>query len=182
MKAGSKILRDFFWIAVSVVVAWLLVQLGVVDWILGFSKEFRVLTAFLGGMFFVSIFTAVPAIAVITELAHEMSPTTIAIFGGLGSLLGDLIILHFIKEELTDDVNLWIEKVKNQGFFSIFRSRYFRWLAAVLGAIVIASPLPDELGIAIIGVSKIQTKVFVPLSFILNGAGILLIALAARAV
>lgn len=177
----GKGVKNLAWILVSVAVAILIAQSGVVDWLLDFSREVKFLGSLIAGMFFVSIFTAAPSVVVIAEIAREWSPVWVGIFGGLGALLGDLIIFHFIKERLTDNVNLLIEKVERQGFFSIFKSKYFRWLAFFLGAIVIASPLPDELGIAIIGVSKMKTSIFVPLSFVLNGVGIFLVALLGRA-
>ncbi len=173
----NHFLKNLVTVGVSVLLAFLLVKFGIVQELLDFSKDFIFLGAILAGVFFVSIFTTAPAIAFILELSHEMPIFELVVLGGIGALLGDLIIFHFLKERLTDDVNLMIEKIQNQGFFSIFKSKYFRWLAAVLGAFVIASPLPDELGIAIIGVSKLKTAAFVPLSFIFNSLGILIIAL-----
>lgn len=65
---------------------------------------------------------------------------------------------------------------------SIFRLRIFRWSIAFLGALVIASPLPDELGLMMLGFSKIKTSFFVPISFLLNFLGILVIGLIAKAI
>src|SRR3989304_3240061 len=55
-----------------------------------------------------------------------------------------------------------------------FRLRFFRWLIAFLGALVIASPLPDELGLMMMGFSKMRTLFFIPISFLLNSLGILI--------
>ena len=60
--------------------------------------------------------------------------------------------------------------------------RIFRWLIAFLGALIIASPLPDELGLTMMGFSKIKTSLFIPISFLLNSLGILIIGLIAKAV
>jgi hypothetical protein len=49
---------------------------------------------------------------------------------------------------------------------------YFGWLAPVVGALVIASPLPDELGITLLGIARLRNWQFVVLSFIFNFAGI----------
>jgi len=41
----------------------------------------------------------------------------------------------------------------------------------------VISPLPDELGLAMMGLSKMKTSLFIPISFILNSLGILAIGL-----
>ncbi len=182
MKLVAKILRDFLLMTGSVAAAVLLVKFGMVDWIIHISRDFGFLAAFIGGLFYVSVFTAAPAVALFAELSPTISPFTIAIFGAFGSLLGDLVILYFFREKLADNIELWTEKISGRGFFSVFKNKYASWLGVILGSLVIASPLPDELGIAIVGISKIRIRVFAPLSFILNGIGILIIALAAQAV
>jgi hypothetical protein len=45
----------------------------------------------------------------------------------------------------------------------------------VIGAIIIASPLPDEVGISLMGLSKISTPKFIFISYILNSIGLFLI-------
>jgi hypothetical protein len=52
----------------------------------------------------------------------------------------------------------------------------FRWIAFVLGAVIIASPLPDELGIAILGFARLGSNLFVPLSFVSNFLGLVAVA------
>ena len=44
-----------------------------------------------------------------------------------------------------------------------------------LGAIIIASPLPDELGLVMLGDSKLKYREIAIISYVLNTAGILLI-------
>ncbi|MFH1990444.1 MAG: hypothetical protein ABIJ19_01135 [Patescibacteria group bacterium] len=75
-----------------------------------------------------------------------------------------------------------MKKSKSEKLISIFKLRIFRWSLAFLGALVIASPLPDELGLMMLGFSKMKTSLFVPVSFLFNSLGILIIGLIARAV
>lgn len=63
---------------------------------------------------------------------------------------------------------------------AVFRLRFFRWLTWLLGGLIIASPLPDELGIGLLGFSKMKLAAFIPLSLIFNSLGILVIGLVAR--
>ena len=46
----------------------------------------------------------------------------------------------------------------------------------VIAAIIIASPLPDEIGAAIFGALKVKTKYFLVISYTLNFLGILTVA------
>ena len=53
-------------------------------------------------------------------------------------------------------------------------------MAPAVGAIVVASPLPDEFGLTLLGLTKMPKKRFLALMFGLNFVGILFIALAAN--
>jgi hypothetical protein len=57
-----------------------------------------------------------------------------------------------------------------------------RWLAWIIAIIALASPLPDELGVALLGASHLRLRWFIPVAFVANAIGILIICLAVRAV
>jgi len=175
-------MRDLGIIALSVVIAIVLVKTGALKSLLASAKEIQFIGSFVAGMFFTSIFTIAPAIVALVEIFQINSLFSVAIFGGLGALVGDLIIFRFVKESLSEDVSYLIQKTKSERFFSIFHLKIFRWLIPFIGALVVASPLPDELGIAMMGLSKMKTSFFIPLSFLLNSFGILIIGLITRAV
>ena len=169
-------------IALSVLIAIILVKTEVLVSILASSKELELFGSFIAGMFFTSIFTVAPATVVLAEIAQVNSIFWVALFGGVGAMIGDLIIFRFVKNRLSDDILYLLKKSKSERLVSIFRLRIFRWLIAFLGALIIVSPLPDELGLAMIGFSKIKTSLFIPISFLLNSLGILIIGLIAKAV
>jgi hypothetical protein len=54
------------------------------------------------------------------------------------------------------------------------------WLLPLVGAIIIASPLPDEPGVAMLGISKIRRWVFTVVVFFLNTIGVYFLMRAAR--
>lgn len=58
---------------------------------------------------------------------------------------------------------------------ALFKTPYFSWLLPVIGAAVIASPLPDEAGVSLLGLSKIRKWQFFAITFALNAVGIFLI-------
>lgn len=179
MNAPHKmnLLKDLGVIIVSIIIAFISVKTGILTDLLASTQELKFIGSFVAGMFFVSIFTAAPATVVLVEISQSNSVFLVALFGGIGSLVGDLIIFRFIKDRLSNDFLFLINKSDHKRLVSIFRLKLFRWLVPFFGALIIASPLPDELGLAMMGLSKIKTSLFIPLSFLLNFFGILAIGL-----
>ncbi|OGY68076.1 MAG: hypothetical protein A3H63_02195 [Candidatus Harrisonbacteria bacterium RIFCSPLOWO2_02_FULL_45_10c] len=174
------VIRDIGIVTISILVAINLVQTGVIHSLLGTSRQLRFAGSFISGILFTSVFTTAPATATLAEIAQDNSVLLIAIIGAFGALVGDLVIFRFIKDSVTEDIAYLIKKAKKERFLSIFRLKVFRWLIPFIGAVIIASPLPDEIGIAMMGFSKLRISFFIPISFSLNFVGILIIGLIAR--
>jgi hypothetical protein len=131
--------------------------------------------AFIAGILFVSTFTAATGILILLVLAEKLVPLEIGLFAGLGAVVGDVTIFQFIKDGLLDEVEDIYHRLGGRKLSHILHVKAFRWTLPVLGALIIASPLPDELGIGLMGISKIGTLRFIILSFILNSIGIFLV-------
>jgi len=138
------------------------------------------LGAFLTGVFFVSTFTIAPAILVLYNLAENLNPYEIAFFAGCGALTGDYIIFKFLKDRVFLELKPIFSKLGGNYLIRVFRTPYFAWLLPIIGAIIIASPLPDETGIGLLGLSKLKNWQFLLISFSLNAIGILIIVLLAQ--
>lgn len=177
------LIRDATIIVLSIVVAVMLVKTDVFINILDSAKGLEWLGSFIAGMFFTSIFTTAPAIITLGEIARANSILLTAFFGALGAVVGDLIILRFVRDRFSEHL---IHLVGNKGggvrLKTLIKLRYFRWLTFLVGGLIIASPLPDELGISLLGFSKIRPSFFIPLSFTFNFLGILVIGLVARSI
>lgn len=176
-----NIARDIGVIVLSIIVAVLLAKTGAIEEILKQTRNVWFLDSFIAGIFFTSIFTAVPAIVALGEIAQS-SPSVplMAVFGGLGALCGDLIIFRFMRDRLGEDITRLIRNSGNSRIRSIVRLKSFRRLTFFFGALVIASPLPDELGLTMMGFSKTKTSLFIPVSFVFNFLGILCIGFVAK--
>ncbi len=134
------------------------------------------LGAFVGGMLFVSTFTVATGGLILMILTETLSPVAIGIIGGLGAVIGDFIIFRFIKNNLSNELEEIYNKIdSNHHLVKIFHTKYFSWTLPVIGAIIIASPLPDEVGVSLMGISKMNICKFLLISFILNSIGIFLI-------
>ena len=133
------------------------------------------LGAFLGGMLFVSTFTVATGALILLVLAERLSPIEIGLVAGAGAVLGDLLIFRVVKDNLTKELREIYNNFGGKHLTAVFNTKYFSWVFPVFGAIVIASPLPDELGVSLMGISRMKTYQFLFLSFILNAVGIFLV-------
>lgn len=179
-KKDSHLLKDFSIILLSIIVAWILIENGAIESFLTSTQQHKILGSFVAGFFFAFAFTTAPAIAVIGEIAQANSIYLIALTGAFGALFGDLIVFFFLKDRLGEDFYYLLKKTRIKRFFSIFRLKHFRWLTPVVGGLLIASPLPDEIGISIMGLAKIKTAPFMLVSLFFNFLGILVIAIVAN--
>ncbi len=134
-------------------------------------------------MFFTSVFTTAPAIVALGEFAKEGSLLVTAFFGAAGAVIGDLLIFKFVRDELSGHIATLARSPKRPSRIrELFKNRWFRWIPFFLGGFIIASPLPDELGVGLMGISHADTRTFMVFSFCFNFLGIILIGLVARAV
>lgn len=138
--------------------------------------NFGYIGAFVAGILFVSTFTVATSALVLLTLAKTLSPIEIGLIAGLGAVVGDILIFNLIKDDLANEIEEIYDQVdKKHHLRKLFHSKYFNWSLPVFGALIIASPLPDELGISLINLSKMNKFKFILLSYVLNSIGIFII-------
>lgn len=175
------LIRDLVIIFVSIVVAVFLQRSGVLSELISSAQEIEFIGSVIAGIFFTSVFTISIATAVLGEIAVEsQSIIQVAFFGALGSVIGDLVIFNFVKDSLTEDIKFLVEHIKAGRLAHAFHFKVSKWLIPFIGALIIASPLPDELGISMMGFAKLKAPLFVAISFTFNFLGILIVGLIAK--
>jgi hypothetical protein len=137
--------------------------------------------AFITGILFVSVFTIAPAGILLYHLSSFLNPFLIALFAGAGAVIGDYLIFRFFKDKVFQELQPVFVKNGGRRLLKLFKTPYFSWAIPFIGAFIIASPFPDEVGVGLLGMSKLKNWQFMFLSFILNAIGILFIVLAASA-
>ena len=167
--------RDLFFIVLSLIVTLFLVRLGVLDSILSVTGQWSIVASFIVGVFWTSVFTISPASVAIAHLARNVDFLTLAAFGAVGAMLGDLIIFAFIEDVFSEDVRGAIKASRFKKFLSRTHFSFLRWFGPIVGAIIIISPLPDEVGLSLMGMSKMKVRYLIPMTLILNFIGIYLI-------
>lgn len=134
------------------------------------------LGAYIAGVLFVSTFTVATGSVILLILAEKLMPLELGLIAGLGAVTGDLLIFRFVRNGLVDDLRSIYDIVDSKHHFvKLLHTKYFNWTLPVIGALIIASPLPDELGVSLLGISKIGMSRFVILSYLLNTAGIFVV-------
>lgn len=180
-QRGNHLYHNLGIIALSLLVAVLLSRSSALESLVTRIGETRLIGSFLAGILFTSIFSAVPAAVLLGELAQANSVWLVALTGALGAVAGDFVIFRFVRDRLTEDM-LSLLRQRKRRFKKILRLPSARWVLAIVGFLVVASPLPDELGIALLGVAQTRHRVFFLISFVANFLGILVIGWAAKRV
>jgi len=136
--------------------------------------------AVIAGIFAVMTFTAVPALIVLYDFSERLNIYELSLLAGFGSVLGDFIIFSFFKDKVFVELEPIVTRLSKRPFMHIFHTPYFAWFTPVVGAMIIASPLPDELGVSLLSASKIKKWQFILLTFFLNSIGLFIIISGAR--
>lgn len=133
--------------------------------------------AFLAGILFVCSFTVAIGAVALAALAKELNPFVLALVAGVGAVIGNYLIFRFIKDDILDEVEPLFRKLEGNHLTKLLHTKYFRWSLPVIGALLIISPLPDELGISLLDIAGMSSLRFFILTFFLNSTGIFLIAI-----
>ncbi len=158
----------------GILCAWLLSRAEGFHEILLHFGGFGYLGAFVAGLLFVSTFTLPTGYLLLLIFAEKYSAIEIGIIAGLGAVLVDTLIFRSFRGQLVDELKDLDTRFGGSHLKHLLHTKYFSWSLPFLGAIIIASPLPDELGISLLGLSKMNTSQFMVVSFIMNFLGIIL--------
>jgi len=167
--------KNTFFLISSLLILYFIADTAIIKNFIKEIGDLGYLGAFLVGIFFVSIFTVAPSIIIIYYLAEYLNPWEVAILAGLGATMGDLIIFRFLKNNIFSEWSSLLRIIRNDRIKNFFNSPYFSWILPIIGALIIISPFPDEIGIGLMGLSKIKKWQFMLISFALNSLGIFII-------
>lgn len=162
----------FFYFADSAIVQSLISKMGE----LGYAG------AFITGIFFVYTFTVAPSAVILYRLADSYNPIFVALLAGLGAVIGDYIIFKYFRDKVFSELRPVLNKLSGPFIKKIFLTPYFAWLLPFAGLFIIASPFPDEVGVGLLGASKLKNWQFLILTFLLNVFGIFVVVSLARSI
>lgn len=172
--------KNTTFLLISIALLFLVIDSEAVHSALYSFSSFGYLGIFIVGIFFVSTFTVAPAIAVLVYMAESFSALHVALVAGLGAVVGDFLLFAFFKDKVLDEIKPLFSRFREARIMHIFSTPYFAWFAPVLGAIIIATPLPDEVGLSLLGSTAIKKWQFILLTFTLNSIGVFCIVSVSR--
>lgn len=171
---------------ISFLITYLLAREGVFEFMTQYMNGHGYISAFIGGLFFSFGLTTAAGIAIFIAIAPHVAVIPAAILGGIGAMIMDQTILRFVQFSFQDEFDKLRQTTTVQRIYLLFHHerlseklrKYLLWSFA---GILIASPLPDEVGIAILSsVHDINKRTFGIMCFFLNAIGISLILLATK--
>lgn len=128
-------------------------------------------SSFVAGAFYTSYFTSPAATATIYFLGKVQHPLSIAFVGAFGSVIADYLLFRLVRKRVKPSFAALSKKINNN-----HTKKVLRFFAPVIAFAILASPLPDELGVAILGITKIEIKKLLLISYLANFTGILIIS------
>jgi len=174
------ITREAWVLVVSILFSIWLLKTDAVGAFISQAAAFEEISSFISGIFFTSILTTAPAIVALGELGQHIAPWKVALFGGAGAVCGDILIFRFLHSPLASYIIRAAVNLRWRHFGAALEKSVFWWIVPLIGAVVIASPLPDELGLLMMGLSSMRLWNFIVLAYVMNAAGIYVIAVAAQ--
>jgi hypothetical protein len=122
--------------------------------------RFGYLGGLLGGFLFSSTLTAIIGLLLVLSLVPHLNLFGLVSAAALGAVIGDIIIFYLIRNKIDHDSSFAPQLFTRYHLTKLFHSRYFSWTLPIIGALIIMSPLPDELGISLFSVSHVPVEEF----------------------
>lgn len=168
--------RNTILLAVAMVLLIIFADHAIVRGIVSGISGLRFVGIILAGMFYVSTFTIVPATLLLSEMSKIYGFWETVLLATVGAIIGDYLIFRFIKDTVAGEVGSILKSLgKERHLVNLFKSPLFAWMLPVLGAVIIASPLPDEFGLSVWGISQMNSRKFIFIVAILDLIGMLLL-------
>lgn len=137
--------------------------------------------ALVAGFFLSYGFTAAPAAALLLIIGDGSNIFLTTLVAGGGALLGDLLIFKYVRHSFMAELRRlrewrvweWWAWQRLRAWLPHPESRLHQYLVLTFAGLLIASPLPDEIGVSLLAASRnISTRTFVVVAYLLNTAGI----------
>lgn len=170
--------KNIIYLFISVIIAVIVVRTPKFLSFVESTGSFGYIGAFISGMLFTYTLTTIPATAALFVLGESLrNPFLIALIGASGSVISDYLIFRFVRDRLLNEMKRTEKEIFGKNFKLHLNPNGLAVKAIpILAGLIIASPLPDEIGVALLSASKIHMKKFIQYSFLLNFIGIFIIA------
>ena len=133
---------------------------------------------FLAGLLYPYALTSAAGTGILLILAKEQNIFLAGVIAGIGALISDIIIFLFVKHGFSDEVQKLSKETVVRTFNRWIPDSLRVYLLATFASLLIASPLPTEIGIMLMAsIKNISIKKFVIIVYILHASAIFIILL-----
>ncbi|MFA5026236.1 MAG: VTT domain-containing protein [Candidatus Shapirobacteria bacterium] len=144
------------------------------------TEKFGYLGAIVSGFLFTSTFTAATSGLLLINFAKFLDPFWLIVCAAIGALTSDLLIFRFVKNKVAEDITPVYEHfITKNHLHKIVHTKYFSWTLPVIGAMIMATPLPDELGVSLLGLSHMSFWKFFLVSLLSHSVAMFILVSAA---
>jgi len=171
-NAKARLLKNLKILALIIFLSLLFEKLGLFYFIFHKFKNLGLFASFVAGMLYTSVFSGAVALVLLIELAKVLPIWQVVLFGGIGCTVADFLMVKFLRDRFSDDIIILLENKFGNIWKKTKRVNLLKIISFFIGAVVVSSPLPDELGLTLMGFSGVKNKFFVPATFFLNIVGI----------
>lgn len=174
-------------LAIAIVLAYVIFSNPAVADFVSNIENIGYIGIFIAGMLLPLGFTAPFAVGLLVTLNVE-NIFIFSLIAGLGAVLSDFLIFHFIrlsfmeeikrleKTRIIKDVEYEVNELNGLVIHYHIVKHFKIYLMYVFAGFIIASPLPDEVGVSMLaGFTKIRQNIFIPMSFLLHTLGIFIL-------
>jgi hypothetical protein len=163
--------RNIFLLSLGLLLTYFLYRSPFFPNLISFLVRFGYLGGLLGGFLFSSTFTAGIGLLLLLSLAPHLNLFGLVSAGALGAVLTDIIVFFLVRKKIDEHVSPGLRK--------LIHSRYFSWTLPLIGAFIIVSPLPNELGVSLFSIAHAPPEEFAFVSLLSHTLTIFLVISAA---
>jgi hypothetical protein len=133
---------------------------------------------FLAGLLYPYALTSAAGTGILLILAKEQNVLLAGCIAGIGALISDVILVLFVKHGFSDEVQKLSKETVVRTLNRWIPDSVRVYLLATFASLLIASPLPTEIGIILMAsIKKLSIKKFVIIAYILHASTIFIILL-----
>ncbi len=138
---------------------------------------------FFAGLLYPYALTSAAGTGILLILAKEQNLLWAGIIAGIGALISDISLYLFVKHSFSDEVQKLSKETVVRTVNRLIPDSIRVYLIAFLACVLIASPLPTEIGIMLMtSIRNMSAKKFVIVIYALHASAIFIILLIGRTV
>ena len=133
---------------------------------------------FLAGLLYPYALTSAAGTGILLILAKEQNILFAGVIAGIGALISDIILFFFVKQGFSDEVKKLSKETVIRTINRRIPDSVRLYFLATFAGLLIASPLPTEIGILLMAsIKNMSVKKFVIIIYMLHASAIFVILL-----